>query len=285
MTEFRDFDIVDIVSIVKLNERGGIEMENNENKTEIKTENKTEIKNEKKKKNIFVRVGGFLISAIVFIVVAFAQGFFEGFVEEKVSGGLESIMYDNAVVGVWEGEIKATEKTRTHLLKNISLSDKEMELCKRIEFKYVKVHEYDDNGTYKVYYNVEKLKENVKTFYDKVQGVLYANRKSLHDYYLKNYKVKIKDMSRKEFDAAIAKLYGQKNYKEMLEYFADIAYDYEDIKDIENGTYSMRKEQIYVTVDGEKNEEAIGYKVDNKVTLTLEYSDTTEIYTRVEKDG
>ncbi len=262
-------------------------MENNENKNinENVNENKSVNKNEKKKKNIFVRVGGFLISAIVFLAVAFAQGFFEGFVEEKVSGGLESIMYDNAVVGVWEGEIKGTDKTRTNLLNNISLSDKEIELCKRIEFKYVKVHEYDDNGTYKVYYDIEKLKDNVKTFYDRVQGVLYANRKSLHDYYLKNYKVKIKDMSRKEFDAAIAKLYGQKNYKEMLEYFADIAYDYENIKDIESGTYSMRKEQIYVTVDGEKNEEAIGYKVENKVTLTLEYLDVTEIYTRVEKDG
>ncbi len=114
-----------------------------------------------------------------------------------------------------------------------------------------------------------------------MQGVLYANRKSLHDDYLKNYKIKIKDMSRKEFDAAVAKLYSQKNYEEMLEYFADIAYDYENIKDIENGTYSMRKEEIYVTVEGEKKEEAIGYKVDNKVTLTLEYSDATEIYTRI----
>ncbi|MBR6689552.1 MAG: hypothetical protein IKL68_06020 [Clostridia bacterium] len=254
-------------------------MDKNESQNNV--EKKNENKNEKKKKNIFVRFGGFLISAIVFVAVAFGQGFLEGFVEEKVTGGLESIMYDNAVVGVWETEIKGTEKSKTNLLKNIGLSEKEIELCKKIEYKYVKVHEYDDNGTYKVYYDIDKLKENVEKFYDKAQGVLYLNRKSLHDYYLKNYKIKIKDMSRKEFDNAVAKLYSQKSYEEMLEYFVEIAYDYEKIKNIENGTYTMRKDQIYVTVEGESKEEAIGYKVDNKVTLTLEYLDATEIYTRL----
>jgi len=224
--------------------------------------------NGKKKKNIFARIGGFILSIIIFIASAWGMGMLEGFVEMGVESGLEAIVYDNAVLGVWETEIKGTEKTRMNLLNNISLSDKEIDLCKWIEFKYVKIHEYNDNGTYKVYY-------------DNVHSVLYANRKSLHDYYLKNYKIKIKDMSRNEFYNAVAKLYKQENYQKMLEYFVDIAYDYEDIKNIESGTYTMRKEDIYVTVEGENLQQSIGYTVKNKDTLILEYSDSTETYTRV----
>lgn len=237
--------------------------------------------NGKKKKNIFARLGGFIISLLIFVVIAFGKGMLEGFVEMGVESGLEGIIYDNAVVGVWETEMKCTEKTRMSLLNNISLSDKEIELCKWIEFQYVKIHEYDDNGTYKVYYDIEKMKENLKDYYDKVHSVLYANRKSLHDYYLKNYKIKIKDMSRNEFYNAVAKLYKQENYQKMLEYFVDIAYDYENIKNIESGTYTMRKDKIYVTVEGENLEQSIGYTVKNKDTLTLEYLDSTETYTRV----
>jgi len=237
--------------------------------------------NGKKKKNIFARIGGFILSIIIFIASAWGMGMLEGFVEMGVESGLEAIVYDNAVLGVWETEIKGTEKTRMNLLNNISLSDKEIDLCKWIEFKYVKIHEYNDNGTYKVYYDIEKMKENLKDYYDNVHSVLYANRKSLHDYYLKNYKIKIKDMSRNEFYNAVAKLYKQENYQKMLEYFVDIAYDYEDIKNIESGTYTMRKEDIYVTVEGENLQQSIGYTVKNKDTLILEYSDSTETYTRV----
>lgn len=238
-------------------------------------------KNGNKKKNIFARLGGLIVSLLIFCVVAFGKGMFESFVEMGVESGLEAVIYDNAVVGVWETEIKGSEQVRMSLLNNIGLSDKEIELCKWIEFKYVKIHEYDDNGTYKVYYDIEKMKENIKDYYDKVHSVLYTNRKSLHDYYLKNYKIKIKDMSRNEFYNAVAKLYSQKNYEKMLEYFVDIAYDYENIKNIENGTYTMRKDKINVTVEGEDLQESIGYTVKNKDTLTLEYLDGTETYTRL----
>lgn len=234
-----------------------------------------------KKKNIFAKIGGFIISLLIFVVIAFGKGMLEGFVEIGVESGLESIIYDNAVVGVWEAEIKGEEKNITNLLNAIGLSDKEMEFCKKIEYKYVKIQEYNDDGTYEVSYNVEKTKENVKKFYEKVQEVLYKNRKSLHDYYFKNYKIKIKDMSRKEFDNAVAKLYSQKNYEKMIESFVDNAYDYEKLKNIENGTYSMRKEQIYRTKEGENSEKSIGYTLINKDTLTLEYIDGTETYKRV----
>lgn len=238
--------------------------------------------NGKKKKNIFARIGGLLLSAITFVAVAFGSGMLEGFVESGVESGLEAIIYDNAVLGVWEAEVKDTEKNTTNLLKKISLSDKEIELCKKIEYKYVKIQEYNDDGTYKVYYNIEKTKENVKEFYDKVHSYLYANRKSLHDFYLKTYKIKIKDMSRSEFNKAVAKLYSKENYEEMLEYFADIAYNYENLENLENGTYTMRKEEILRTAEGENSQKSIGYTVKNKTTLTLEYLDGSETYTRVE---
>lgn len=237
--------------------------------------------NGNKKKNIFARLGGFIISLLIFVAIAFGKGMLEGFVEMGVESGLEGIIYDNAVVGVWETEVKYTEKNRVNLLNAIGLSDKEIELCKRIEYKYVKIHEYNDDGTYRVYYDVERTKENVKNFYEKVQDVLYANRKSLHDYYLKNYKIKIKDMSRKEFDNAVAKLYSKKNYEKMIESFVDNAYNYENLKNIENGTYTMRKDEIHRTKEGEHSAKSIGYTVKNKDTLILEYLDGTETYKRI----
>lgn len=236
--------------------------------------------NGNKKKNIFARIGGFLLSIIIFVAGAWGTGLLKGFVEVGVESGLEAIIYDNAVLGVWEAEIEDTEENKISLLKAIDLSDKEIELCKGIEYKYVEIQEYNDDGTYKAYYNIEKMKENVKGFYKKVQYILYANRKSLHDYYLKNYKIKIKDMSKIEFDNAIAKLYSQKNYEKMLEYFVDNAYNYEDFE-VENGTYTMRKDKILRTAEGENSPKSIGYTVKNKDTLTLEYLDSTETYTRL----
>ena len=242
----------------------------------------------KKKNNIFARIGGVVIGLVIAVVVGFGKGVLEGILEYGLESGItgigssiEEAVYSDTIVGVWKAEEKDTEKNRLNLLKAISLSDKEIELCKKIEYKYVVIQEYNDDGTYKVYYDIEKTKENVKKFYEKVNDKLYENRKSLHDFYLETYNIKIKDMSKNEFNIAVAKLYSKDNYKKMIEYFVNNAYDYEKLENVENGTYTMKKDQIYRTKEGEYTPVYIGYTLENDDTLTLDYLDGAITYKRV----
>lgn len=87
-------------------------------------------------------------------------------------------------------------------------------------------------------------------------------------------------MTKGEFQQYYAELYGQTNYTEMIDLFAENAYDYASLgEDLETGSYSIEGNQILCTATGQFKEETMRYKIEGD-TLTLTYVDGVEVYTR-----
>ena len=252
------------------------------NKLKLKKSSK-ESKNKEKKGNGIIKkklIG--LLGSIVAITVALFSS--------RLESGLESLFqskfdkyedqkYSINVEGSWEHYDRNTTETKTKLLKNIDLTDEEIEIVKYIPSYYVLKYDFNVDGTYKEYYDKDKSFDEAEKFFNEVFEKIYKNRSEVSDYYKKQFKLDVKKMSLKEFKEAMAKLYRVKDYEALLPHLIDIAYKddaYEEILD--EGNYTVDANKIY-TKNGSTY---ITYRITDEGRLVLKYSNNEKIFKRVD---
>lgn len=252
------------------------------NKLKLKKSSK-DSKNKEKKGNGIIKkkLIGLLGSTVAITVALFSS---------RIESGLEDIFqskfdkYENQkysinVEGSWEYYDRNTTETKTKLLKNIDLTDEEIEIVKYIPSYYVLKYDFNVDGTYKEYYDKDKSFDEAEKFFNQVFEKIYKNRSEVSDYYKKQFKLDIKKMSLKEFKEAMAKLYRVKDYEALLPHLIDIAYKddaYEEILD--EGDYTVDENKIYTN-----NESTyITYKITDEGKLVLKYSNGEKTFKRVD---
>ena len=180
------------------------------------------------------------------------------------------------VLGTWKTVKADTQEEAMGLLENIEAYEEEIALADLDSLEYVKVVEFHEDGTYCFRYDVEGTKACVREYYDTYFNALFEGRATLEEAYSEDFV----SMSQAEFRQYFASLYGYTDYIEMLDDFAQIAYDYAALEEpYETGSYSVEGDQILTTISGEYTEEAMGAALEDGV-LTLTYIDGTEVYTK-----
>lgn len=179
--------------------------------------------------------------------------------------------------GTWVTVKEDTEEEAMGLLENIEAYEEEIALADLNSLEYVKVVGFDD-GDYYFGYDVEGTMACVRDFYDRYFEALYEGRTTLNEAYGTTFD----DMSESEFRQFYAELYGYVDYIEMLDHFAEIAYDYEGLEEpYETGVFEIDGDDLMCTITGEYEAEALGVELEEG-TLTLIFADATEVYTRAD---
>jgi len=121
----------------------------------------------------------------------------------------------------------------------------------------------------------------VRSFYEDYFANLYEGRTTLNE----AYGVSFDEMTEEEFRQFYVELYEFVTYDEMLDHFAEIAYNYESLETpLEEGTYTLKGDRIRCTATGEYDSGDIKAMVtgDNDEHLVLTYSDGVENYDRAD---
>ena len=252
------------------------------NKLRLKKSSK-DSKNKEKKGNGSIKkklIG--LLGSIVAITVALFSSKLESGLEDLFQSKFdkyEDQKYSINVEGSWECYERNTTETKTKLFKNIDLTDEEIEIVKYIQSYYVLKYDFNEDGTYKEYYDKDKSFDEAEKFFNQVFETIYKNRSEVSNYYKKQFKLDIKKMSLKEFKEAMAKLYGVKDYEALLPHLIDVAYKddaYEEILD--EGNYTVDANKIYTN----NGSTYITYKITDEGGLVLKYSNNERTFKRVD---
>lgn len=182
----------------------------------------------------------------------------------------------DALAGVWHCMEDGQEDVQD-LLDLVDLYEEEKALVREdLTFQFVKLVEFTQDRTYRFSYDVELTKRQVRDMYEAVIEDLFENRAAL----VELYGVEIAGYTREQFRQFYAELYSMASYDELLDTFADNAYDYDKLGgDFETGTYTISGDDIMCTITGESQAEALGYDLEGG-ELTLTYTNLVEHYTR-----
>lgn len=180
------------------------------------------------------------------------------------------------LAGTWVTVKEDSQEEATGLLENIEAYEEEIALADLNCLEYVKIVEFHTDESYCFRFDVEGTMACVREYYDAYFNALYEGRATLEEVYGEDFM----SMSQAEFRQYYAALYGCTDYIEMLDYFTEIAYDYEALEEpFETGTFRISGDEILLTITGETKEESLGVELEEG-TMTLVYIDGQETYTR-----
>lgn len=211
-----------------------------------------------------------LRTLLVIVIVALIAGVRTFFTENAMNDKIDQL------AGVYTTLEDNTDGVQD-LLSLIDLSQEELALTGGVELKIVKLVEFNQNRDYRFSYDAEQSKQQVRAMYADALDAIYQGRATLTAL----YGDEITTVTQEEFQQLYADLYSLTSYDELLDAFADNAFDYDALsEDDETGTYTIEGKKILCTITGESKAEYLEYKLDGD-TLTLTYSDMVETYTRV----
>lgn len=188
--------------------------------------------------------------------------------------------------GKWLTIEDDSEEQAQILLDNIDLYEEEIALVDLTTLQYGCILEYNLDGTYRQYISAEHTKSCVRDFYEDAFAAMYAGRDSLAGLY---EGTDLSAMTEEEFQLFYAELYGYEDFAELISYFAENAYDYSSLENLESGTFTVEEEDsIYIVRDADAidlqslgdNSGSVTFTIENG-TLTLVYSDDTVVYTDI----
>lgn len=211
-----------------------------------------------------------LRTVLVIVIVALIAGVRTFFTENAMNDKIDQL------AGVYTTLEDNTDGVQD-LLSLVDLSQEELALTGGVELKLVKLVEFSQNRNYRFSYDAEQSKQQVRAMYADALDAIYQGRATLTAL----YGDEIATATQEEFQQFYAELYSLTSYDELLDAFADNAFDYDALsEDYETGTYTIEGKKILCTITGESEAEYLEYKLDGD-TLTLTYSDMVETYTRV----
>lgn len=211
-----------------------------------------------------------LRTVLVIVIVALIAGVRTFFTENAMNDKIDQL------AGVYTTLEDNTDSV-SDLLSLVDLSQEELALTGGVELKLVKLVEFTQNRDYRFSYDAEQSRQLVRAMYADALDAVYQGRATLTAL----YGDEIATATQEEFQQFYAELYSLTSYDELLDAFADNAFDYDALsEDYETGTYTIEGKKILCTITGESEAEYLEYKLDGD-TLTLTYSDMVETYTRV----
>ena len=180
------------------------------------------------------------------------------------------------VLGSWTTVKADTREEAMGLLENIEAYEEEIALADLDSLEYVKSLEFHTDGTYSFGYDVDGTKACVREFYEAYFDALYEGRATLEAAYGESFV----EMSQAEFRQFFAMIYGYTDYIEMVDDFAEIAYDYASLAvPFETGSFRTEYDEIWFQMSGDLEEESVGAELEDG-RLTLTYIDGVETYTK-----
>lgn len=213
-----------------------------------------------------------LLSWVIAIVVLALIAGVRTFVSESIANGKI-----DKLAGRWETQTEADMENMSDLLLNWDFYPEELELAEDVKLYIPTIIELNENRVYRVYIDGEIFRSCVCEMFDGVLDALYDGREKLVD----TYGEVVMTMTRDEFRQAYAEMYELSSDRELIDVFADSAYDYEEISEpIERGTFTVEGKKVYFTITGETEAEYASYQLSGD-TLTLTFVDGVEVYTRV----
>ncbi len=186
-----------------------------------------------------------------------------------------------ALVGTYHEVYTYPEEDVKELLTDyLEAYDAEIALADLTSYKEVYVAKFDADGNYYLNIDADATIDYVEDFYDGYFTALYEGRTTLNDAY-SAYGITFDEMTEDEFKQFFAEMYSQEDYAALIEYLVDADYYYGLEEEYEDaGTYTIRNGKIYCKENGASEEETLGYNLEGD-TLTLYFSDSTDIYTKV----
>ena len=184
-------------------------------------------------------------------------------------------LFVKSVAGTWSCRMEESAEYTQKLLESFELYEEEIALIDTPLYT-VKHVQFNEDMTYRYYYDVDLEKECVREFFVAMFDSLYEGKSTLTDC----YEIDLSTLSKDEFFQFYADLYMAQDYDALIDTFVDNAYDYDTFANAESGTYTINLNQITKETDNPDAAGTIQYKVKDN-TLTLTYSDGTEVYTKV----
>jgi hypothetical protein len=160
------------------------------------------------------------------------------------------------------------------LLQNVDMYEEEIAVADTSSLKFAWVYTFDMEGNFRQYEDVERDKQFVREFYKGFFADLYENRDAL----VGSYEEDLSAMTEGEMQLFYAGLYGYETFDDMINDFADIAYNYDEWEDIRNGTFEIDDGKLNIVDQGD--EYYVDYVIEGD-TLTITYKDGVEVYTKI----
>lgn len=178
--------------------------------------------------------------------------------------------------GTWESLVYFDAEDTQDVLEGLDFYPEEIALADLNGLCVVATVEFTSDKQYSFGYDVPATKAKVEQYFSDYLDALYENRADL----VETYGDTIMDMSKDEFLTAYAELFELTTTDELIDTFVENALDYDVLyAGIENGTFRLRMNDIYMKEMGATDEEYVTFKIENN-TLTLIYQDGEEIYTK-----
>ena len=177
--------------------------------------------------------------------------------------------------GQWQMTVYQDGDTAETVLTNVDFYPEEIALVDLQSLGCVMVVEFNEDKTYKYFFDIDATKEAVRTFFEGVMDDLYEGRQTLSA----SYQQDLSGMTKDGFNQFYVDLFGAESYDALIDSFVESSFDYSVLSaTLEEGTFRIRLKDIYKTPEG-KSEESMGFSIDGD-TLTLTYVDGDEVYTK-----
>lgn len=179
------------------------------------------------------------------------------------------------LAGTWVMTCQDSEEQALALLENIELYEGEIAVVDLTSLRYAWIYEFDTEGNFRQAEDPQMAKALVKEFYIGAFDALYEHRADINALY---EEADLSKMTRAEFDQFYADIYGFANFETLMNRIVESAYRYDEWEDLQHGTYTVRGSFITLNTE-EDGMGRVGYEIEGD-TLTLTYSDGTEVYTK-----
>lgn len=179
------------------------------------------------------------------------------------------------VAGTWSLRYEEDADDVRQFLENYDFYEEEIALVDTPLYA-VKTLTLGTDGTLSYSEPTEETKACVREFFIGAYNDLYEGRASLADL----YEADVSAMSKEEFLQEYANMYQVESFDALIDGFVESAYDYEALLNYSTGTFTITSLQMMLDVEGTDNDGSVRYKLEGD-TLTLTFSDGTEVYTKV----
>lgn len=218
----------------------------------------------------------FLVSALSTILALTFAAFLKLGVTTLVEKSFEAGAVKK-LTGSYMTEDRLTADTAEEILVKNDFYSEEIAFADLDSLYIPKFVEYHKDKTYTYYYDADGFRDNVETFFLQFFDNMYANRVALSGV----YNIDFTSMSKADFQAYYASLYGENSFDDLIATLANGCYDYDALaRDVEVGTFSIENNKIIYTIMGSTLKEHVIYKLSGN-SLTLTYSDAVEEYSRI----
>ena len=181
-----------------------------------------------------------------------------------------------ALDGTWIMYQTDSQEQVMILLESIDLYEEEIALVDMTSLKYAWTVAFDADHNFRQVQPVEENKALVREFYEGMFNAFYEGRATIDE----AYEDDLSAMTQEEFNQFYATLYSFETFEALLDQFVENAYKYDEWEDLRNGTFTIKGDKLEIVDTIESETVYIGYQVEGD-TLTLTYSDGTEVYTQV----